>query len=325
MRLPTVVLLALGASWAAAVLAGSCGTERTARLDQAAPPPPQGPGSLAHEQEVMKSTYCATCHPAIYAEHAQNTHGRAFTDEEVRLATGRFSQGDCIICHTPRPVFETGIGQNPVRRHFDLEEGNTCMTCHWASGVDYSRFVGGPDCRTAFDPRVGEVEACASCHRNHGTPYQWERAPKGKASGNVCVDCHMPTAVRPIAVGGEVREVRTHVFPASRSLSQLEKAYSYSAAIDGSEVVVSITNDGAGHNFPTELKQRAVESLVVVRDESGREVARSRMTFRDPYKRPYGLTLPVNTQIPSGETREHRVPLGVASGTVECELHFKLY
>jgi hypothetical protein len=119
--------------------------------------------------------------------------------------------------------------------------------------------------------------------------------------------------------------VRTHVFPASRSLSQLEKAYSYSAAIDGSEVVVSITNDGAGHNVPTELKQRAVESLVVDRDESGREVARSRMTFRDPYKRPYGLTLPVNTQIPSGETREHRVPLGVASGTVECELHFKLY
>jgi HEAT repeat protein len=86
-----------------------------------------------------------------------------------------------------------------------------------------------------------------------------------------------------------------------------------------------VTNKGAGHNFPTELKQRSVESLIVVRDEAGAEVARSRMVFRDPYKRPYGLELPVNTQIPAGESREHRVPLGVAAGTVETELHYKLY
>ncbi len=282
-------------------------------------------GTERHLQEVMKSTYCASCHPDIYAEHAQNTHGRAFTDEEVRLATGRFSQSDCIICHTPRPVFETGIGQNPIRRHFDLEEGNTCMTCHWKEGQDYSGFQGGPECTTAFDDRVGTVEACASCHRNHGTPYQWELAPKGKLAGKKCIDCHMAEVFRPVAVGEEPSPVRSHVFPASRNEAHLRKAYAYEARIDGNEVVVRITNRGAGHNFPTELKQRSVESLVVVRDASGAEVARSRMVFRDPYKRPYGLTLPVNTQIPSGESREHRVPIQVSDGTVECELHYKLY
>lgn len=282
-------------------------------------------GSIAHEQAVMKSSYCATCHPAAYAEHEQNTHGRAFTDEEVRLGTGRFSQADCIICHTPRPVFETGIGQNPIRRHFDLESGNTCMTCHWKEGQDYSRFTGGADCGTAFDPRVGTVEACASCHRNHGTPFQWEASPLGKEVGNVCIDCHMPRVQRPSAIGGPVKSVRSHTFPASRSESQLRRAYSYDAKIDGDEVVVRIENKGAGHNFPTELKQRAVESVVVVRDAEGNEVARSRMSFRDPYKRPYGLSLPVNTQIPSGEFREHRVPIGVADGVVTCELHYKLY
>lgn len=282
-------------------------------------------GTVAHEQRVMKSAFCADCHPADFAEHAQNTHGRAFTDEEVRLATGRFSQADCIICHTPRPVGESGIGQNPIRRFYDLEEGNSCMTCHWKEGADYTRFVGGVECKTAFDPRVGTVESCASCHRNHGTPYQWELSPNGKAKGNVCMDCHMPTVVREVAVGGPVREVHSHVFPASRSITQLQKAYGYEAKLDGNEVVVTIANKGAGHNFPTELKQRSVESLVVVRDAKGQEVARSRMTFRDPYKRPYGLTLAVNTQIPSGESREHRVPITVADGTVECELHYKLY
>lgn len=279
----------------------------------------------AHLQEVMASRFCAGCHPAIYAEHAENTHGRAFTDEEVRLATGRFDHGDCIRCHTPRPVFETGIGMNPMRRHYGLEEGNSCMTCHWRNDYDYGAFAGGVECKTAFDERVGQVEACASCHRNHGTPYQWERAPTGKARDRTCVDCHMPMVTRPVATGEAPRRVRSHVFPGSRSEKQLRRAYSYEASVDGNEVVVRVTNRGAGHNFPTELKQRSVESLVVVRDRDGKEVSRSRMVFRDPYKRPYGLQLPINTQIPAGESRQHRVPLKVANGTVDCELHYKLY
>lgn len=273
----------------------------------------------------MQSAFCADCHPDIYAEHEQSTHGRAFTDAEVRLATARFDLQDCIVCHTPRPIFETGVGQNPRRRHHDLEGGNTCMTCHWQPGVDYTSFRGGSECRTAFHPDVGTVQACASCHRNHGTPYQWEKSPTGKATGRECVDCHMETVERPVAVGGPVREVRRHVFPGGRSESQLRRAYAYTAAIEGDHAVVTIRNKGAGHNFPTELKQRSVESLVVVKDASGAEVARSRMVFRDPYKRPYGLELPVNTQIPGGEERVHRVPIGVSSGTVETTLFYKLY
>jgi len=273
----------------------------------------------------MQSAFCASCHPAIYAEHEQSTHGRAYTDPEVRLATARFDLGDCIICHTPRPIFETGVGLNPTRRHHNLEEGNTCMTCHWRPDYDYADFAGGAQCRQAFHPDVGTVEACASCHRNHGTPYQWEASPTGKASGRVCMDCHMEEIERPVAVGGPVRPVLSHVFPGSRSESQVRRAYRYSTAIQESAAVVTIANEGSGHNFPTELKQRSVESVVVVRDLEGKEVARSRRVFRDPYKRPYGLTLPVNTQIPAGQSRTHRVPLSVASGTVETTLFFKLY
>lgn len=275
--------------------------------------------------DVMESVFCARCHPDAYAEHEQSTHGRAFTDEEVRLATARFAHQDCIICHTPRPIFETGVGQNPKRRYFGLEEGNTCMTCHWRPDYDYARFEGGAECRDAFHPDVGTVEACASCHRNHGTPYQWEKSPTGKATGRQCVDCHMTEIERPIAVGAPVRATHSHIFPGSRNVEHVNRAYAYQAKLEGNAAVVTITNEGAGHNFPTELKQRSVESLVVVRDLSGAEVARSRMVFRDPYKRPYGLELPVNTQIPGGETREHRVPIGVAAGTVETTLFFKLY
>ena len=172
----------------------------------------------AHLDMVSRASYCATCHPEATAEHRQNTHGRAFTDEEARLATARFSIEGCIACHTPRPVFETGIGMNPKKRLSHLEEGDDCFSCHARKGVDFSTFVGGKSqCKAAFDERVGTVEACASCHKNHGTPYQWESAVHGKLEGNTCIDCHMPKVVRPIAVGGAPVETRRHTFFASRS------------------------------------------------------------------------------------------------------------
>ena len=120
------------------------------------------PATAAQRHDVMESAFCASCHPDIYAEHEQSTHGRAFTDEEVRLATARFAHQDCIVCHTPRPIFETGVGQNPKRRHYGLHEGNTCMTCHWKPDYDYGSFTGGAQCKTAFHPDVGTVEAGAT-------------------------------------------------------------------------------------------------------------------------------------------------------------------
>ena len=59
-----------------------------------APTAESGLGSQAHYDRVMKSAYCAECHPAIYAEHELNTHGRAYSDNEVRpasLPSGDFS------------------------------------------------------------------------------------------------------------------------------------------------------------------------------------------------------------------------------------------
>lgn len=313
--------LARLASLALAASAASAASAGRAALDDEL-------GTPAHRDAVFTSVFCADCHPAIYEEHRQNTHGLAFHDEEARLATRGFRREDCIRCHTPRPVFETGIGMTPMQRWTNLEEGNTCMSCHGRAGFDYSRFVGGAECRDAFDPTVGTVEHCATCHRIAGTPDQWTRAEEGNLAGRVCVSCHMPAVTRPVAVGEPPRRVRSHLFPASRSDSQLRKAYSYDARIVGNEAVVQITNVGVGHNFPTANRQRAVESLVIVRDEKGDEVARSRLVCRYPYAselEPHQMTRPRSSQIPSGRTTEHRVPLGVPSGLVESRLYFKRY
>src|SRR4029079_396189 len=87
-------------------------------------------GTPEHYDRVTTSAFCATCHPDIWAEHRQKQHGRAFFDEEARLATRGFRRDDCVRCHTPRPVFETGIGMTPMQRWTNLDEGNTCLSCH---------------------------------------------------------------------------------------------------------------------------------------------------------------------------------------------------
>ncbi len=304
----------------AALFAGAQGPSRALASPEGSPP-----AIGVDAERATASRACAVCHPAIYAEHEQNTHGAAFRDEEARIATRGFRRENCIRCHTPRPVAETGLGMVPIERRHDLESGNTCMSCHAKAGYDYASFRGGSECKVAFDERVGTVEACATCHRIAGTPELWEHAARGKLAGNRCVDCHMPLIERPVAVGMPPRPVRAHVFPASRSEDQLRRAYSYDVRIEGDEAVVTLANVGAGHNFPTATIQRAVESLVVVRDAQGQEVARDRAFYGFPYLDPETTRVPRPTQVPSGTSREQRVRLLSGKGTVECSLFFKVY
>ena len=55
----------------------------------------------------MESAFCKSCHPDIFAEHEQSTHGRAFTDDdptqkstEVHLeALDLFEDEDLLVVH----------------------------------------------------------------------------------------------------------------------------------------------------------------------------------------------------------------------------------
>jgi hypothetical protein len=156
------------------------------------------------EHDVMESAFCARCHPDAYAEHEQSTHGRAFTDEEVRLATARFAHQDCIICHTPRPIFETGVGQNPKRRYYDLEEGNSCMTCH-SGRTTTTRLRGWRAVQDAFHPDVARSRPAPRATATTARRTSGRRARPARPPARTCIDCHMKEIERPIAVGGPVR------------------------------------------------------------------------------------------------------------------------
>jgi nitrate/TMAO reductase-like tetraheme cytochrome c subunit len=76
------------------------------------------------------SAQCAECHADVSAEWQQSWHAQAWNDEEVRKLSENFSNTDCIDCHAPQPVFETGIGNRPLARSTRRAEGVDCISCH---------------------------------------------------------------------------------------------------------------------------------------------------------------------------------------------------
>ena len=51
------------------------------------------------------------CHTQIWDEWAASPHANSWLNEDVRVQSDQFANKDCIDCHAPRPVFETGLGE----------------------------------------------------------------------------------------------------------------------------------------------------------------------------------------------------------------------
>ena len=88
----------------------------------------------------------------------------------------------------------------------------------------------------------------------------------------------MPAARREVAVGSQERPgIREHVFALGDRL--LGRALRGQARISRSgdtvQVVVTLTNDGAGHSVPTGLPERRLQVGVELRDPTGHVIARS--------------------------------------------------
>ena len=76
--------------------------------------PPRCPSSAPSRS----SAQCAECHAGVYGEWQASWHAQAWTDPEVRQLSNDFANTDCIDCHAPRPVFETGLGEpRPAAQH----------------------------------------------------------------------------------------------------------------------------------------------------------------------------------------------------------------
>ena len=276
------------------------------------------------------SAQCKSCHEDVYAEWLGSHHQIAFTNPEVKALSDDFRKEECMDCHLPRPLAVTGFGKRTLPRRTHFDEGVSCISCHLGADGGILGRNDRPEvpCRPKRSEEFLSVDACASCHNQHGTTDQW-RASHFAAQGTDCSSCHMPEVQRHRA-DQSARLGRGHVFPGAHDKAMLQKAGSFTVARDGNEVVLSLQNVGAGHNFPTEERHRAVDLMYRFVGKDGPAATwtlahRARQPYRDESE-PVGpgAASGENTQLPAGQTKAVRIPIPPGTVAVEARLWYRL-
>lgn len=278
------------------------------------PEPPAAPVTT-----FTSSEQCGACHAEPYREWQASWHAQAWNDPDVRALSNDFANADCIDCHAPRPVFETGIGQRVLPRSARRSEGVDCIACHALAGPDQGRVAGTLErtdvaCRPKIMPELASAEFCAPCHDQHKTVEQW-RATRYAAEGRACLDCHMPFR------GGDPNRGRDHTMHGGHSLELLQAAVSLTARREGVRVLVALENVGAGHHFPTDERSRAADLFWRPLGLPAPNPWRWLYRFRSPYRDELGVA---DTLLPAHARREIALEDPASAGPLEVALFYKL-
>ena len=266
------------------------------------------------------SSQCAECHAQVDVEWRQSWHAQAWNDEEARRLSENFSNTDCIDCHAPQPVFETGIGNRPLARSTRRGEGVDCISCHQMKD---GRMAGTLDnesvaCRPTAQRELTRPEACGGCHNQHGTVDQWRASRYAQPGPDFkdCITCHMPYRDPADPTKG-----RIHVMHGGHDLELVRSAVTLKATRDGGVPVVEVENVGAGHNYPTDERSRASDLFWRTVGADGSQGEWHKLyRFRNPYRFEVGEP---NTELPAGQKLTQRIEDADARGAIEVALFYK--
>jgi len=247
---------------------------------------------------------CKSCHEDVFAEWLGSHHQIAFTNPEVRTLSDDFRKEECMDCHLPRPLAVTGFGKRTLPRRTHFDEGVSCISCHLAADGGILARNDRPEvpCRPRASEAFLAVDACASCH--------------------------MPAVTR-TRKDGSTRMGRGHVYAGGHDKATLQKAGKFTVARDGDDLLLSLANVGAGHNFPTEERHRAVDMVYRFVTAAGPGEWQRAWRFRQPYRDEMEPVNPgnapaENTQLPAAETKAVRVPVPDDATAVEARLWYRL-
>jgi Cytochrome c554 and c-prime len=269
----------------------------------------------------QSSQQCESCHHDIFEEWKGSHHQIAYLNPDVRLLSDDFRNKECQACHLPRPISVTGYGQRTLPRLTLPDEGVSCLTCHL--GKD-GQILGrnnrpGAPCKPTQSTDLVAVDLCASCHNQHQTTDQWRQSHYA-AEGTNCNHCHMPEVERPLG-NGKKKTGFDHAYRGCHDKAMLQKAGKLIARVEGRELVLGLENVGAGHNFPTEERHRAVDILCRFHLADGSDTAWKRAwRFRQPYRDEPGE----NTQLPAGQKKVVRVPVPEKATKAQVRLWYRL-
>ncbi len=262
------------------------------------------------------SFQCASCHAEIYADWKKSLHAQAWTDPFPRELSNNFANKDCISCHAPRPIFETGVGDRVLPRISRREEGVDCIACHVIPqiGVAATREGLTAACRPTFRKELSDPISCAGCHNQHGTVDEWKKT-EFFTKGVTCVSCHMPKA--------GVNPLSSHHMLVRDNAKAIAAAITWEVKVESGKALVHLANTNAGHDFPTDSRHKAVDLKYRILPKEGeagewQRLARYRFPYRDDQ-----IDLE-RTTIPYGEKRDYTVDLPEGQGRIEVVLYYKI-
>jgi hypothetical protein len=282
------------------------------------------PAPAAAPRRFASSQECRACHAALFAEWEASQHARSWTNPEVRALSNDFANTDCIDCHAPRPLFETGVGKRVLPRAARRAEGVDCIACHLLPDGRVAGTVTNDAvaCRPIEVRELVKPEFCAACHDQHQTVEQW-RASAWAAEGVDCSGCHLPERERALPGGGSAAG-RDHGMWGGHDLALVASAVALRARRAGGAVVVEVENVRAGHHFPTDERSRAGDLFWRPLDGQGpgggRGAWRHLWRFRSPYR--HEVDLP-DTLLPAHETKRVVIEDPEAAGALEVALFYK--
>jgi len=296
-------------------------TAPTTDAVEKAPSAGAAPQASSARDPFTKSSDCQSCHAAEYAEWKSSMHGQAWTDPMVQGLSNGFRMSECIDCHAPMPIQQTGISARVAPRQHSRGDGVDCLTCHLMDdgvsvaatrALDTSKTPGA--CKPVLVPEMGKPAACAGCHNQHWT------VDELAASGlkETCADCHMPAMQR-----GD-RPGKSHVFPGAHSVEMHQKGVTLDLAIENGALKATVKNVGAGHQVPTDARHRSYNLFLSAWDDRGNQLVADKMIkefrlyYRDDFR--------PSTQIAYGKSGEGTWPLpeGIKAGKIKVRLAYAL-
>jgi len=275
------------------------------------------PDTVTQANRWQSSKQCRECHQDVWDEWHGSHHQIAYLNPVVRQLSDDFRNKECQACHLPRPISATGYGQRTLPRLTLPDEGVSCLTCHLGKDGEVLGRHGKPGvpCQPRESTDLVSMELCQSCHNQHRTTDQW-RESRYAVEGTTCNHCHMPKVDR-----GAGRQGFGHVFKGAHDKATLQSAGRLATRVDGGELVVSLENVGAGHNFPTEERHRAVDIMCRFQLRDGTETPWTRtFRFRQPYRDEPGE----DTQLPAGQQKTVRVAVPHDAAKALVRLWYRL-
>jgi hypothetical protein len=282
---------------------------------------PATTAAAAPRDPFTKAADCKSCHEAEYAEWQRSMHGQAWTDPMVQGLSNGFRMSECIDCHAPMPIQQTGMSARVAPRQHSRGDGVDCLTCHLMDdgvsvaathAADTSKVAGA--CKPVVVKEMSTPAACAGCHNQHYT------VDELAASGikETCSDCHMANVQRGETAG------RSHIFPGAHSVEMHQKATTLELSLADGAVHAKVSNVGAGHQIPTDARHRSYNLFLSAWDDRGNQLVADKMIkefrlyYRDDFR--------PSTQITYGKSGEGVWPLpeGIKAGKVKVRLAYAL-